>query len=252
MREVDIATDLHPRHHGVMRALGLLSNSIPIEGWCLVGGMMVLVAARAAGHTLPRPEQTKDGDIVVDVCANHEAVSRVAYSLRSFGYDIPKEAWDREGIARCTFVSGTTQIDVLCPDDAADVDLGTSDGIRSLAIPGGRRALELSEPIRIHYAEEARDVELRVPLLPGAIIVKASAALDQRTAPQHRHAQDLGALLAIIDDLRAARNGLSSQDISVLISLRDRLLDDRDPAWEGLSTEHRQRAQAALRFLTST
>jgi hypothetical protein len=250
MREVDVSSDLRPRHRETLRALGLLAGTVPIEDWCLVGGMMVLVAARAAGHRLPRAEQTKDGDVVVDVCTRPQALRRVATALRNFGYDIPPDAWDDEHVARCTFVGVYAQIDVLCPDDAGEEDLDTDDGVQSLAIPGGRRALELAEPVRIYYDEEAPDVEVRVPLLPGAMVVKAHAAVDGRTADQRRHIEDVAALLSIVDDPSALRQRLTDDDVRTIVALAPRLADDGDVGWTGMDTATRLRGQAAARIIT--
>jgi hypothetical protein len=249
--DVDLSVDLLPRHHPLLRALGLLSLRVPTNEWCLVGGLMVLIATRAAGSLAPRAEQTKDGDIVVDVCADSAAVSRLTYELNQLGYDIPPEAWSDDSVARCSFVSGSAQIDVLCPDDAAAEDLDTDAGVRSIAIPGGRRALQMSEMVRIYYSEEATDVELRVPLLAGAIVVKASAVLDGRTTNQPRHAQDLGALLAAVADPRQVRQQLSDDDRKLLSLLSERLADDGYEAWDAVHPDDRRRGQAAARVLVA-
>jgi hypothetical protein len=210
---------------------------------------MVLIATRVAGSKASRAAQTKDGDIVVDVCADAGAVTRLTYELNQLSYEIPPEAWSDEAFARCTFVSGSAQIDVLCPDDASPEDLDTDSGVRSLAIPGGRRALEMAEMVRIYYAEDEADVEVRVPLLAGAIVVKASAALDPRTARQSRHAQDLGALLVAVQNPRDVRERLSEDDRKLLSSLSARLSDNADEAWDGLHPDDRRRGQAAARLL---
>jgi hypothetical protein len=250
VRDIDLSGDLRPRHRETLRALGLLAGTVPIEEWCLVGGMMVLVAARAVGHRLPRAEQTKDGDVVVDVCTRPQALRRVATTLRNYGYDIPPDAWDDEHVARCTFVGVYAQIDVLCPDDAREEDLEADGGVRSLAIPGGRRALELAEPVRIYYEEEALDVEVRVPLLSGAMVVKAHAAIDGRTADQRRHIEDVAALLSIVDDPSVLRQRLTDDDVRTIAALAPRLADDGDAAWTGMDTATRLRGQAAARIIT--
>jgi len=211
---------------------------------------MVLVAAREAGTRLPRAEQTKDGDIVVDVCTRPEAIGRVATTLRNFGYDIPADAWDQEDIARCTFVGSQAQIDVLCPEDAPGEALEAADGVRSLAIPGGRRALELAEPVRLYYDEDAFDVEVRTPLLPGAVVVKAHAAVDPRTAGQQRHIQDVAALLSVMEDPTAFRQSLTEKDIQVISALALRLADSSDVAWSNVDAATRRRGQAASRIIT--
>jgi hypothetical protein len=251
VREVDISDQLLPQHHEVMRCLGLLAQRIDTDLWCLVGGMMVLVVARAAGRSDSRAEGTKDGDIVVDVVADPEILEKVAYVLRSLGYELPADD-DRGGdFARCTFVSGRAQVDVLVPDDTPEDRLDVGTDMRSLAIPGGRRALFGSESTTIFYSEDAADVVIRVPSLTGAICVKAAAALDPRTAGHPRHIQDVAFLLACIDDPVAAAQELSDGDRALLVELRSqRLGPDDDAAWRYLAGDDRARAATALDFLT--
>lgn len=125
-----------PRHRHSLRAIGLVTKALPLERWCLVGGMMVLIAARAAGHPLPpRSGQTTDADLVVDVCADPGVLGRLVHQLRQLGYDTPADSWSSPDIARCTFMGRHAQLDVLCPDDAEPAALDAAPGVRSLAIP---------------------------------------------------------------------------------------------------------------------
>ena len=211
---------------------------------------MVLTAARENGRSLTRAETTKDADVVVDVCAESEVLRDFAYQLKGIGYDIPIEAWEHAGVARCTFVSGYTAIDVLCPNDASPESLSPGDRIESIAIPGGRRALELAESARIHYAYDARDVEIRVPGLLGAIIVKGHAMIHPVTENQPRHGHDVVGLLSIVDDPEATRAGIPEEDLAVLHEVRIRLRDETSRLWVGFSDEIRLRAQATIELLT--
>lgn len=249
MLDVDLTADLLERQRDVLRALQLLSIQLPSDRWCVVGGMMVLVAARAHGRRLPRAEQTKDADVLIDVCLHPEALTKAADVLTALGYEPPRPAWYDDTVARCTFVSGTVQIDLLAPEDSSVEDLATKNGVISLGIPGGRRALETAQPVRITYDLAKRDVEIRVPLLPGALTVKSAAALDPRTERESRHLQDVAALLSIIEDPHAVRSAMSDSDLDLLARLQDRLNDDGGPAWQAMTTESRWEGQAALRLL---
>lgn len=246
MRDIDISAQLLPRHHEVMRCLALLSKRINTDLWCLVGGLMVLVVARAAGRTNARAEGTKDGDIVVDVVAEPEVLHNVAFTLRSLGYQLPTESDFGADFARCTFTSGHAQVDVLAPEDSPEDRLTVGADLRSLAIPGGRRALAGAELTAICYADEAADVVIRVPTLTAAICVKAAAALDSRTAGHPRHIQDVAYLLACVDDPITAASELNSSDRTVLAALRSRGFD---AAWRYLDAGDSARAAAALDFL---
>jgi hypothetical protein len=213
--------------------------------------MMVLIASRFSGQSADRAEQTKDADILVDVCSRPRILARVVNELQTFGFEQMESFGERA--ARCMFVNptGPGQIDVLCPEDASDVELDSVAGVRSLAIPGGRRALEISEEVTITYSQDAADVVLRVPLLPGSIVVKAAAALDQRTAHQERHIQDVADLLSVLGDPGAARSQLNDVDQLVLLSLKSRLNDDGDVAWERMGDPARLRARAAFGLLSA-
>jgi len=117
VREVDVSVDLTPRHHEVMRCLGLLARALDPELWCVVGGIMVLVVAREAGRADSRGEGTKDGDIVVDVVTEPDVLPRARRALIRLGYSLPVDD-PGPAFARCTFTSGNAQVDVLAPDDA--------------------------------------------------------------------------------------------------------------------------------------
>ena len=132
----------------------------------------------------------------------------------------------------------------MCAADAS------RDGeVTTLAIPGGRRALELSELVRISYAEDALDVVIRDPLNPAAIVVKAAAALDPRTATGERHIQDVGLLLGAIVNPSAVAASMDSVDLDLLRKIEDQITNDSGDAWEFHTTEERLEAQAAYRLL---
>jgi hypothetical protein len=214
--------------------------------------MMVLIASRFTGQSVDRAEQTKDADILVDICTRPDILVKVVSELRAFGFTQMEPFGEKA--ARCTFLNSTGhgQIDVLCPDDASEAELDSVAGVRSLAIPGGRRALEISEEVTITYSQDAADVVLRVPLLPGSIVVKAAAALDERTARQERHIQDVVDMLSVLDDPGSARSHLSDADRVVLSSLQSRLDDDGDIAWERMGDPARLRARAAFELLAGS
>jgi hypothetical protein len=211
--------------------------------------MMVLIASRDIGRTLPRTQQTRDADVLVDMCADPKILADVTWTLQQAGYEIPSDAWDNDKVARCSFVSNLAQIDVLCPDDSNPADLDIVGKIRSLAIPGGRRALQKSELVRIHYSNDAAEVELRVPLLVGAIVVKGYAMVDPRTADQPRHGEDLVGLISIIDDPMEVRQSLSADDVKLLRGVQLRLSNDADRVWVGFDVPTRLRVKAALEIL---
>src|ERR1035437_7842595 len=69
-----------------LRALGVISTHLGTDTWCLVGGMMVLIASRFTGQSVDRVEQTKDADILVDICTRPDILVKVVSELRAFGF----------------------------------------------------------------------------------------------------------------------------------------------------------------------
>jgi hypothetical protein len=250
LREIDLTQSLLPRHHNVLRAIGAISTHVSTDSWCLVGGMMVLIACRLTGRTVERAEETRDADILVDICSSPSILAKVVNELDNFGFQLI-EPFRGEEFARCTFTNSTGpgQIDVLCPEDATEDELKAVSGLQSLAIPGGRRALQVAEEVLITYDVDAPDVRIRVPLLPGAVVVKAAAAIDHRTVNQTRHVQDVVDMLLVLEDPIGVRPRLNDADLELLSSLRPRLEDDGDVAWERVSEQARLRARAAFDIL---
>lgn len=198
------------------------------------------------------PKGTKDGDVVVDIVADPRMLERVAATLRSHGFDIADAVggsgeWAGGDTARCTLVFGLAQIDVLCPDGTPDEMLDSVDGMRSIAIPGGTRALELSEVVDIFYDDETANAELRCPTLHGALIAKGAAA-DDRTAAQPRHIQDVAFLLSLIEDPVDFAVALTEADRATLTAVAARI-PDMPTVWDYLDKTDRSNAEAALRLM---
>jgi hypothetical protein len=115
------------------------------------------------------------------------------------GFDLAGSVGSGDGTARCTFVSGYAQIGVLCPSDTDPGQLGAGT-LRTLAIPGGRRALETAEMVELLFDDNYTNLTAQIPSLAGALAVKTAAATDPRTADSHRHIQDVVTLLSLTAD----------------------------------------------------
>lgn len=188
--EIDIRADLLGRHRYALETLAQMSLRVSSGRWVLVGGLMVMVLGREHRARSPRAEGTKDADIVVDVLSHPSILTDVAHFLQTeYGYTLADQIGSTGDAARCTFASHSAQIDVLCPDGTAAEALDIGGGVRSLAIPGGRRALETGRQVELYFSDDYPNAEIRVPTLPGAIIVKAAAGVDPRTAGSPRHIQ---------------------------------------------------------------
>ena len=194
--------------------------------------MMVLVLAYEHDTHSWRASQTKDADIVVDVVADRTVLSATTQTLQAQGFTLDASVGSGTDVSRCTFSSYKSQIDVLCPSDATPDMLDTADGLRSIAIPGGRRALGSARAVNLYISEDYYDVKLCVPNVTGAIMVKAAAAIDERTSDGQRHIDDVAFLLGLPFDLRTVADDLEPGDSDLLNQLRPRLTNPTDPVWD--------------------
>lgn len=253
MNEIDLRPYLLPKHRAVFASLRNLSRSIGSEHWCLVGGLMVLTVGAQHGAGGRRSESTKDGDVVVDLVAAPDMLQRVTSTLMSHGFaiaDIVGGSGEHAGdnAARCTLVYYNAQIDILCPDGTPETLLDSVEGMRSIAIPGGTRALELSELVDIYFDENEANAEFRCPTLHGALVTKASAAVDERTADQPRHIQNVAFMLTLVQDPTELAAALTNGDRAVLGEAFDRMA--HMPAWDYLEVDDRRLAESAVRLLS--
>lgn len=127
--------------------------------------------------------------------------------------------------------------------------LDTNDGLRSVAIPGGRRALRSARPVSLYIADDYADVKVRVPSTAGAIMMKIVAALDLRTSDGERHIQDVAFLLSLPFELRDIIDDLEPGDQAQLTAIGPQLSDPNHLAWEQCPTESQDRAIAAYQTL---
>jgi hypothetical protein len=209
---------------------------------------MVIVASRVFGATAPRAEATMHADVLIDLCARPSLLRDIAFQLDALGFDQPPP-FGGEEFARCTFASARGQIDLLGPDDAGEGLLVINETSRTLAIPGGRRAPQVAGLVRLTYDEAAFDVDIRVPLLPGAIVVRAAAALDSRTRLAPHHAKDVAHMLGVLPDPISALAAITDADRELLAGLVERFRSSGDFAWRGMDSDSRLRSLTALELL---
>lgn len=241
MREVVLDDWLQQRHLPVLRHIRILASSIP-DGWCLVGGFMVLTALAEHG-VHGRSKTTKDIDIVADVFARPGLIGRIAAELTQVGLQ-PAEAFAGADTAHCTYRGdGGVMIDVLGPDGAAAAELEVEPGRESIAIPGGARALELAVPTTLYFGG-TDVVDVSMPSPAGALVVKAANLLDSRTADQVRHRDDLVDLLGALDAFQVAEE-IAEVDRSLLAAAAGPFADRLG----GVDKKDREDALAALEVI---
>lgn len=250
--EIDVASDLLPRHTEALDTIAQLGVRYGPGRWVLVGGMMVMILGREHRTRAPRAEGTKDADVLVDIVATPGLLDDVTHFLDSVGYRLLDGPGDETKAARCSFAFHSAQIDVLCPDDTPEGQLSVPDrNVESIAIPGGRRALETARTVSLYYSADRPNAEVFLPTLAGAIAVKTASAIDPRTAGSPRHLQDVGFLLTIEADPERTRTELSSADVGLLREIEPEVQDARSAMWLQLDAAQRQVAQATHEFLSA-
>lgn len=193
--------------------------------WVLVGGLMVTILEREHGVTVSRA--TVDVDALVDVRAVTRATREAALRLERAGFVAEQTA---DGLAY-RFVRGPDIVDVLAPDHLGRrTDVVTAPPGKTIAAIGGRQALDRRRQVVLDVAGESFSVPL--PSLLGAIVIKARVCASS-TLPKHR--RDLARLLALVGDVEAMRQEMSSNERRYLRA-RSELRDDRHPAWSGVVT----------------
>lgn len=218
-----------------------IAAALRSDEWALVGGQMVALHGFVTGTTPPRA--TDDIDIVADVVIRRGVLSRCARVLESLDF-APQPSVGGRTLHRFSGERG--QVDLVVPDHVPAALLSKLHGYEPVSIAGGRRALDRAA--LVHVVLGGRQVELAVPDLRGAIVLKARAAVaDNRDAD--RHLSDIAFLSGLVADPLAMRSEL---DVKERRSLRRvRLPTDVTLApWVFLHTEVRADAVETWSVLT--
>jgi hypothetical protein len=181
-----------------------LADELP-DGWCLIGGFMVLLHCIERGSVPTRP--TDDGDTVVDLRARRSmlydltaALVRVGFRADGITADGHQHRWTR----------GDAAIDVLLPDgigERASRATGVG-GATTLQAPGTTQALDRARRVRVQYGD--RIGSLMRPSLLGALVAKAAALSIPDGVRGQRHIVDFCNLAPLVG--RADLMGLTSKD----------------------------------------
>ncbi|WP_146842516.1 hypothetical protein [Cellulomonas composti] len=208
----------------------------------LVGGLMVQLQARAAG--IDEVRTTDDVDALVDVMGTGVTVLFVASRLRDLGFEVVEPGWDDASAHRLR--RGTDVVDLLVADHLPKHKRPQLAGRAVLATEGGAQALARTQ--RVTVIDGDTHVELAVPDLLGALVLKAAAhAADSRD--RGRHLRDAALLAALITDHLRELARLQGSDRKRLLRLRDALADPQQDAWLLLPEGLRQRGQDTIRIL---
>ncbi|MEX1164571.1 MAG: hypothetical protein WEB03_13440 [Nitriliruptor sp.] len=214
------------------------------DGWTLIGALMVMLHAHAAGIDARRT--TRDADALADVRGVTQATRRLVATLERLGWTMHPDHPRAEDIG-FRFTKDGLLLDVLAPDGLGErTDISTVPPLTTVAVSGGSRALSRTVVRAVVLGERAG--RLPVPDLLGALVIKSRAAASDRahtSDPTHRperHPEDLAVLYACASDLRTLAGETTRAD-------RRALRDAPDPQWHVLDPDLQPAAQAAYRYL---
>lgn len=221
-----------------------IASVLPAHSWVLVGGLMVQLHARAAGVEEFRP--THDVDALIDVMAARVSVAGITAALTARGFDVIEPGWPESPVHRLR--RDDDVIDVLVADHLPKHAQLRLRGHPVLAVDGGAQALARTQQVVIEH--DAGTVELTVPDLLGALVLKAAAHMADRR-DRERHLRDAALLASLITDHRRELGRLQGSDRKRLRHLNEALNDPLDDAWLLSPDDARQRGQDTLRILSA-
>ncbi len=117
-----------------------------------------------------------------------------------------------------------------------------------MAVDGGAQALARTQRAVIEH--DGGPVELTVPDLLGALVLKAAAHMADRR-DRERHLRDAALLASLITDHQRELGRLQGSDRKRLRHLNDALIDPVDDAWLLLPDHARRAGQDTLRILSA-
>ncbi|MRG59974.1 hypothetical protein GE115_08845 [Agromyces sp. CFH 90414] len=146
-----------------------LSDAVP-EGWCLIGGFMVLLHCIERGAAPTRP--TDDGDAVVDLRARPTMLRELTAALVSVGFAADGITADGH---QHRWMRGRAKIDVLIPDGIGERAASATGigGATTLQAPGTTQALGRAQPVRVQHGSRVGRIDR--PTMLGALVAKAAA-----------------------------------------------------------------------------
>lgn len=221
-----------------------VAATLPVGSWILVGGLMVQLHARAAGVVEVRP--THDVDALVDVMAAGVSVVAIADLLVSRGFEVVEPGWPDAPVHRLQ--RSDDVIDILVADHLPKRSQPRLRRHPVMPADGGAQALARTE--RVTIDDDGQTVELTVPDLLGALVLKGAAHMVDQREPA-RHLRDAALLASLITDHRHELTRLQGSDRKRLRHVREALGDPFDDAWLVLPEDARLRGQDTLRILSA-
>ena len=201
MLEIASRSDADARLWVALHEVCDLFSELP---WVLVGGLMVRLLE--AEHGRETPVTTIDVDAIIDVRAMTLGTRQAAQRLLDHGFQ--PERPDREIVYR--FTRAGDIVDVLAPEGLGPrADIVTVPPASTFRAVGGSRALRGRR--RLAVSVDSMSLEVPIPDLAGAIIIKARAATSATTSAT-KHERDLARLLTLVDRPYEMHDSMSAKE----------------------------------------
>ncbi len=224
------------------RAVMKIATEVPLESWALIGGQMVIVHALLAVVNPPRI--SRDIDLLVHVLAPKSVIGTCSQLLRQMDF---QPVLDSVGHVYRYRSPGGAVIDLLAPEGVPVSRLPRIQGGHTIRIEGGRQALQRIVVVAIHM--EGRKVDMPVPDLLGAVVLKSAAwTVDSRERERHSH--DVAFLVSLMRDPLTQRARFTGSDRRRLRKLDSVLMDPHAQEWAALGAAATD-AQLTWRVLLS-
>jgi predicted nucleotidyltransferase len=204
-----------------------LAGRLPVDGWVLVGGQMVMLHGLVAGRVATRASQ--DVDVLADLLTDDAGLARCVNAVRELDLRPQPDTGGR--VYRFVRARDNARADVLAPDHTPPRRRLRTVGGDTIRIEGGTQALRRAMTVRVVKGD--RTALVPVPDLLGAVVLKAAAwASDSRD--RERHSGDAAFLVSLIADPLRERNRFAGSDRKRLLRL-DKVLENPDAAeWRRL------------------
>ena len=224
----------------VWRAIADIAAGMRVDEWVLIGGQMVALHGFIGGESPPRA--TTDIDIVADVLVRPGALGRCVDVLTSMELE---EKPSITGKSLHRFVGKRATVDLVVPDHLPRSASTRIHGYEAVAISGGQRALDRAGLVQATVG--GTRVDIAVPDLRGALVLKARAAVGDRR-DNERHLTDIAFLCNLVPDPLSLSAALDANERSSLrrVDLTD---DSRLAPWVFLDEAARLNAIETWRAL---
>jgi predicted nucleotidyltransferase len=220
-----------------------IGQALSTDSWMLVGGQMVMLHGLIAGRVMTRATNDIDVLAAVLVPPARPKLSDCVRAVKKLGFK-PLEANEPDLLHRFVHPDDGAVIDILAPDHQSWLPI-IKPPRATVRIDGGTQALQRAATVRV--SKGSRAVEIAIPSLLGALVLKAAAFKTEKLRPE-RHAADAAFLASLINDPISVKNQFKGSDYSRILFLDRELADPEHPAWMALG-EYAEDALTVWRIL---